>query len=114
MVDSINPVYLDYAATTPLDADVAARMHHVQEQAFYNPSSNHIGGRRRVRSLGKEPSSHWTPQALFESVVRGRVVVVDFGPRLRVTARDLWAAVALCVWRLALIVDRDDSSPRAE
>ena len=39
-------IYLDYAATTPLDPDVAARMQSVQSQAFFNPASNHMGGRR--------------------------------------------------------------------
>lgn len=39
-------IYLDYAATTPLDADVARRMHDVQSKVFANPSSNHILGRR--------------------------------------------------------------------
>jgi len=39
-------IYLDYASTTPLDAAVAARMQSVQSQAYFNPSSNHIGGRR--------------------------------------------------------------------
>jgi cysteine desulfurase len=39
-------IYLDYAATTPLDPDVAACMRGVQERAYFNPSSNHIGGRR--------------------------------------------------------------------
>ena len=39
-------IYLDYAATTPLDATVAARMREVQSQEFGNPASNHILGRR--------------------------------------------------------------------
>jgi cysteine desulfurase len=39
-------IYLDYAATTPLDPAVAARMQSVQGTAYFNPSSNHIGGRR--------------------------------------------------------------------
>lgn len=39
-------IYLDYAATTPLDPAVAARMQSVQSRAYFNPSSNHIGGRR--------------------------------------------------------------------
>ena len=38
-------VYLDYAATTPLDPGVAARMRDVQENAYFNPASNHIAGR---------------------------------------------------------------------
>jgi cysteine desulfurase len=39
-------IYLDYAATTPLDARAAERMRRVQEEAYFNPASNHIGGRR--------------------------------------------------------------------
>jgi cysteine desulfurase len=39
-------IYLDYAATTPLDPTVATRMQSVQTRAYFNPSSNHIGGRR--------------------------------------------------------------------
>jgi len=39
-------IYLDFAATTPLDPDVALCMQRVQSQAYFNPSSNHIGGRR--------------------------------------------------------------------
>jgi cysteine desulfurase len=42
------PVYLDYAATTPLDAHVAAVMKSCMEPGgiFANPSSNHEEGRR--------------------------------------------------------------------
>jgi len=39
-------IYLDYAATTPLDAGVAACMRSVQSETYFNPTSNHIGGRR--------------------------------------------------------------------
>jgi cysteine desulfurase len=39
-------IYLDYAATTPLDPVVADRMRRVQSQAGFNPASNHIAGRR--------------------------------------------------------------------
>jgi cysteine desulfurase len=38
-------IYLDYAATTPLNQQVAERMRDVQANAWFNPSSNHIGGR---------------------------------------------------------------------
>jgi cysteine desulfurase len=38
-------IYLDYAATTPLASQVADRMRAVQANAWFNPSSNHIGGR---------------------------------------------------------------------
>ena len=39
-------VYLDYAATTPLNPVVAERMRAVQQAFFANPSSNHIAGRQ--------------------------------------------------------------------
>lgn len=42
----VAPVYLDYAATTPLDERVAERMREVQASAYFNPASNHIAGRR--------------------------------------------------------------------
>jgi cysteine desulfurase len=44
--DDSDLIYLDYAATTELDPDVAAFMQSVQKRAYFNPSSNHIGGRR--------------------------------------------------------------------
>ena len=39
-------IYLDFAATTPLAPEVAERMREVQANAWFNPSSNHIGGRK--------------------------------------------------------------------
>ncbi len=45
MSEDADPVYLDYAATTPLSPQVAKRMRDVQENAWYNPSSSHQGGR---------------------------------------------------------------------
>ena len=39
-------IYLDYAATTPLNPAAAERMRLVQTTAFFNPASNHIAGRR--------------------------------------------------------------------
>lgn len=41
-----DPIYLDYAATTPLDPRVAERMRVVQANAWANPASNHIAGRK--------------------------------------------------------------------
>jgi cysteine desulfurase len=46
-------IYLDYAATTPLDAEVAERMRRVQSEAYFNPSSNHAGGRRSAAAVNK-------------------------------------------------------------
>ena len=46
-------IYLDYAATTPLDARVAERMRRVQSEAYFNPSSNHAGGRRSAAVVKK-------------------------------------------------------------
>ncbi len=41
-----NFVYLDYAATTPLNPVVQQRMQDVHSEAFANPASNHIAGRQ--------------------------------------------------------------------
>lgn len=45
---SETPVYLDFAATTPVDPRVAERLHELQHvaAAFANPSAVHIAGRR--------------------------------------------------------------------
>ena len=45
MSENADLIYLDYAATTPLNQQVAERMRDVQANAWFNPSSNHIGGR---------------------------------------------------------------------
>ncbi len=45
MSEEANLIYLDYAATTPLDPQVADRMREVQANAWFNASSNHPGGR---------------------------------------------------------------------
>ncbi len=39
-------LYLDYAASTPVDAEVAELMFECRTQAFANPSSNHLAGRQ--------------------------------------------------------------------
>ena len=41
-------VYLDYAATTPADERVIARMQEVQTTTFANPSSSHAAGRQSM------------------------------------------------------------------
>lgn len=41
-------VYLDYAATTPLDARVARRISELQSVAYGNPASNHAAGRQSL------------------------------------------------------------------
>ncbi len=41
-----DPIYLDYAATTPLDPQVAEHMHDLQVNSWANPASNHVAGRR--------------------------------------------------------------------
>lgn len=46
-------VYLDYAATTPLDTKVAERMHEVQQANYANPSSNHIAGRQSAAVVAR-------------------------------------------------------------
>ena len=47
------PIYLDYAATTPLDSGVADRMREVQISAYFNPASNHIAGRKSARIVAQ-------------------------------------------------------------
>ncbi len=39
-------IYLDFAATTPVAPEVAERMRDVQTNCWFNPSSNHVAGRR--------------------------------------------------------------------
>ena len=39
-------IYLDFAASTPVDPRVSQRMLECQQDGFANPSSNHIAGRR--------------------------------------------------------------------
>lgn len=52
-VDSLQPIYLDHAATTPVDPQVAAAMAESLEspQGFANPSSTHIAGRSSAARL---------------------------------------------------------------
>jgi cysteine desulfurase len=47
---SSGEIYLDYAATAPLDPAVAAAMHDCMTREFGNPSSQHAAG-RRARAL---------------------------------------------------------------
>lgn len=44
-------IYLDHAATTPLDPEVADRISQVQAEVFGNPSSPHAAGRRARQML---------------------------------------------------------------
>jgi cysteine desulfurase len=46
-----SPIYLDYAATTPLDPEVFAAMRPFLEEHFANPSSLHAPGRRARRAV---------------------------------------------------------------
>jgi cysteine desulfurase len=46
----VSEIYLDYAATTPLDPAVGAAMRDCMEHEFGNPSSQHAAG-RRARAL---------------------------------------------------------------
>lgn len=46
-------IYLDYAATTPLDARVAEHMRQVQSSSYANASSNHAAGRRSAAVVQK-------------------------------------------------------------
>ena len=47
---SSREIYLDYAATAPLDPAVGAAMRDCMEREFANPSSQHAAG-RRARAL---------------------------------------------------------------
>ena len=47
---SSREIYLDYAATAPLDGEVAAAMYECMTREFGNPSSLHGAG-RRARAL---------------------------------------------------------------
>jgi cysteine desulfurase len=47
-----DPIYLDYAATTPLDPQVAEHMHDLQVNSWANPASNHVAGRRSAAVIG--------------------------------------------------------------
>ena len=47
-----DPIYLDYAATTPLDPQVAEYMHDLQANSWANPASNHVAGRRSAAVVG--------------------------------------------------------------
>lgn len=44
-------IYLDHNATTPVDPEAAARMTHVTEEEFGNPSSAYILGRRAKEAI---------------------------------------------------------------
>ena len=46
-----HPIYLDHNATTPVDPEAAARMTHVTEEEFGNPSSAYILGRRAKEAI---------------------------------------------------------------
>jgi cysteine desulfurase len=46
----MSEIYLDYAATAPLDPAVGAAMHDCMLREFGNPSSQHAAG-RRARAL---------------------------------------------------------------
>lgn len=47
----MSAIYLDHAATTPLDARVAEAMRPYQEEQFGNPSSRHLLGVRAAQAL---------------------------------------------------------------
>lgn len=55
------PVYLDYAAATPLDAGVLASMQPFFAVEFYNPSATYLAARHAAAELGKARTrvAHW-------------------------------------------------------
>jgi len=46
-------IYLDFAASTPVDRHVAELMHECRESGFANPSSTHVAGRRSAAIIRK-------------------------------------------------------------
>ncbi|MDB4365626.1 aminotransferase class V-fold PLP-dependent enzyme [Pirellulales bacterium] len=48
---SSREIYLDHAATTPVDPIVADTMARIQTRCFANPSSPHAAGRRAYQKL---------------------------------------------------------------
>ena len=48
---SSREIYLDHAATTPVDPIVANTMARIQIRCFANPSSPHAAGRRAYQKL---------------------------------------------------------------
>src|SRR5882757_8467858 len=63
-------VYLDNAATTPLDADVMKAMYNVMESNFGNPSSIHSHGREARAMIEKSRKTvanllHTSPAEIF-------------------------------------------------
>ena len=56
----MNPIYLDYNATTPVDREVANEMKPYLEEIFGNPSSSHYFGvqtRKAVEKARKQVAS---------------------------------------------------------
>ena len=48
----MNPIYLDYAAATPLDARVLAAMEPYFGKQFYNPSATYLAAKEVARAVG--------------------------------------------------------------
>jgi cysteine desulfurase len=57
MREPLTPIYLDYAATTPLDPRVLVKMQASLAESFANPSSLHVEG-RRVSELVEGARAH--------------------------------------------------------
>ncbi len=55
------PIYLDYAAATPVDASVLAAMQPYFTESFYNPASVYLAGRHIKQEIGDARSrvAHW-------------------------------------------------------
>ena len=54
-------IYLDYAATTPVDRRVAELMLESRETRYANPSSNHVAGRKQCGEHRKSGASSSAP-----------------------------------------------------
>ena len=68
-VDSDDIIYLDYAATTPVDPAVLDAMQAVQADSHYygNPSSLHAAGRRSFAVIeeARDPGTIYRPVPLW-------------------------------------------------
>ena len=53
---SSREIYLDHAATTPVDPIVADTIARVQARCYANPSSPHAAGRRAYQKLDESRS----------------------------------------------------------
>ena len=70
----MNPIYLDYASTTPLREEVRAAMEPYLDRHFGNPSSTHRWGRAARAALEESRAR------IAEALGAGRQVALLFSP----------------------------------